>query len=623
MASKSIKVKTMERTLESQIVDECLVLDNLKTFRLLAPAGSGKTYAIKEVLREFKSKSGSELIQNRKQIAVITFTNLASNEIIERVGVSPLYFISTIHAFIWEIIKDFPKDIKLIMKGHYEQKIQELNEKILSPRTRNKESYEFQVRNNTKKLTKLSSIQKFIYSPNGDNNQFNSLNHSDVLKIGAALLEIDGFTKILLSRFPILFIDECQDTNKALMNAFLKLANSNRKVFCLGLFGDSMQRIYLDGLENINTAEVEMEYDKTMNYRSGNRIVQLINKIRDNVDGISQNSVSTETYGFVRAFIASDITNRTNFENKVRLRMDELLGVDIWVKGTDLKILTLEHMMAAQRFNFESFFTEIKANESVMTQIQDNRSKELNFLIEKLFLMHSLCLEDKQLQLKRVVLSINEFTVSDTSQLKQLKILKLGLDSFCQNFQNTSSGIEILRNAKKSFPNITLPDIFKFLVELSDDDFDNYIIDTNIDEEEAKSFQSKSIIWRNALKTPIVEAKRCYDYMRQDSIYATHQGVKGAGYNNVLAVFDDDGANGNLFSYEKLLGVKDLSETDTKNISEEKDNSLARTNRLFYVVCSRAIENLALVIYSNNRYIAKDTLIKQFGFEESEIELEN
>lgn len=110
--------------------------------------------------------------------------------------------------------------------------------------------------------------------------------------------------------------------------------------------------------------------------------------------------------------------------------------------------------------------------------------------------------------------------------------------------------------------------------------------------------------------------------MRQDSIYATHQGVKGAGYNNVLAVFDDDGANGNLFSYEKLLGVKDLSETDTKNIREQKDNSLSRTNRLFYVVCSRAIENLALVIYSNNRYIAKETLIKRFGFEESEIELE-
>lgn len=612
----------MERTVESQIVDECLDLNALCSFRLLAPAGSGKTYAIKEVLREFNVKRGKELLQTRKHIAVITFTNLASNEIIDRVGTSPLYFVSTIHAFIWDAIKYFPKYIKQIMNEFYLDKIQEQKDKIQNPRTKNKDSYEYQLKSYSEKLNKLTSIKKFVYSPSGDNNQSNSLNHSDVLKIGAKLLEYDGFSKVLISRFPILFIDECQDTNKDLMNAFLNVSALNKSTFSLGIFGDSMQRIYLDGLENINSIKIEKEYDKTKNYRSGNRIVQLINKIRDNVDGVSQEPIKTETEGFVRAFITSDNTNRIEFENRVCLQMDRMLDVDIWRKGDGIKILTLEHMMAAQRFNFERFFIEIKQNESIQSQIQDNRSNELNFIIEKLLLLHSLYSENKHLQIKKIVLSINTFSESDSSQLKQFENLQKGVELFCHEFQDSSNGIEILRLAKRSFPNIIFPDVFKFLVELSEGAFDSFETDKEIEEDDEKSFQSKIFTWRNILKTPVIEAKNCYDYMKQNSIYATHQGVKGAGYQNVIAVFDDKGANGNLFSYEKLLGVKELSETDKKNMNESKDNSVARTNRLFYVVCSRAIENLALVIYSNNKDIAKRTLMDQFGFEDSEIEVD-
>jgi len=44
-----------------------------------------------------------------------------------------------------------------------------------------------------------------------------------------------------------LLIDESQDTNKTLMEALLVVQSQQKKKFLLGLFGDTMQRIYADG----------------------------------------------------------------------------------------------------------------------------------------------------------------------------------------------------------------------------------------------------------------------------------------------------------------------------------------------------------------------------------------
>jgi len=609
----------MTESIEKQIMNDCLNLKNLKSFRLLAPAGSGKTYAIKEILKEFNNKKGIELIQKRKQIAVITFTNLASNEITERVGTSPLFLISTIHSFVWELIKYYPKYIKLLMKKFYIKKIQEQEDKINNPRTRKSEIYKIRLNQYKENSNKLATIKKFIYSPNGDNNQYNSLNHSDVLMLGAEMLKKDGFVKILISRFPILFIDECQDTNKKLMEAFLDLSNNNKKIFCLGLFGDGMQRIYMDGLENINTIHIEKQYDKTKNFRSKKRIIQLINGIRRNADEINQDPNGNVEEGCVRVFITSNSTNRIEFENTVKSKMDRFLHVDNWVEEKNMKILTLEHMMAAKRFKFEAFYEALRRNDSIKMQIQDNRSKELNFLVEKLIFINTLYINKNVIQLKKVILKLNNFFEKNVTQLEQFKKLQKEIDEYCIEYNRCTCLIDLLRLAKRCFPNIQFPDIFDFLLKLSEDEFNLFEVDNDIENE--NSFQYKAYAWNYALRSPINEAKRCYDYMRQETPYATHQGVKGAGYNNVMAIFDDYSVNGSLFSYEKLFNVKEPSSTDLKHMENNEENTLTRSLRLFYVVCSRAINNLALVIYTEKKDIVKSTLINKFGMDESEIEI--
>ncbi len=82
---------------------------------------------------------------------------------------------------------------------------------------------------------------------------------------------------------------------------------------------------------------------------------------------------------------------------------------------------------------------------------------------------------------------------------------------------------------------------------------------------------------------------------------------------------DDSEAKGFLFSYEKLFGVKDKTETDIRNEREGKDTGITRTTRLFYVACTRAEKSLAIIAYTENKTAVKATAIANGWFSDEEI----
>jgi DNA helicase-2/ATP-dependent DNA helicase PcrA len=86
-----------------------------------------------------------------------------------------------------------------------------------------------------------------------------------------------------------------------------------------------------------------------------------------------------------------------------------------------------------------------------------------------------------------------------------------------------------------------------------------------------------------------------------------------------MVILDDEDARGFLFSYEKLFGAKEPSETDIKNQNEGKETSVERTRRLFYVTCSRAKESLAIVAYTKEAEKVKNHALSQGWFEENEV----
>ena len=86
-------------------------------------------------------------------------------------------------------------------------------------------------------------------------------------------------------------------------------------------------------------------------------------------------------------------------------------------------------------------------------------------------------------------------------------------------------------------------------------------------------------------------------YMLEESPFATHHGVKGAQFERVLVVLDDEEAAYNLYSYGKYFGFTPLSDNDDARIAAGEESVLDRTRRLFYVCCSRAVKDLAIVLF--------------------------
>ena len=105
----------MENNIDFQVdetLEKCILSTPRKSFFLFAGAGSGKTYSLVLLLKKIHNSIGKDLLLQGKNVAVITFTNAATDEIINRLDYSPIFHISTIHSFVWDVIKYYQADIK-------------------------------------------------------------------------------------------------------------------------------------------------------------------------------------------------------------------------------------------------------------------------------------------------------------------------------------------------------------------------------------------------------------------------------------------------------------------------------------------------------------------------------
>ena len=96
----------------------------------------------------------------------------------------------------------------------------------------------------------------------------------------------------------------------------------------MGLFGDTMQRIYTDGKLDLdkNIPDVWGKPEIKINYRCPKRVIKLINKIRSDVDNHEQIPKKDKEEGVVRLFlVSSDIRDKIALENRVAKKMSEII----------------------------------------------------------------------------------------------------------------------------------------------------------------------------------------------------------------------------------------------------------------------------------------------------------
>lgn len=161
-----------------------------KSFFLFAGAGSGKTRTLINALNYIRENNARELALRGHSVGVITYTNAARDEINRRIDYHPLFHVSTIHSFAWDLIKRFHNDIREWLRCNLQNEIRKLQEDEAKGRSGTKASItrQSQIASKTKRLERLDDIKMFMYSPNGENREPNSLNHSEVIAICSAFI---------------------------------------------------------------------------------------------------------------------------------------------------------------------------------------------------------------------------------------------------------------------------------------------------------------------------------------------------------------------------------------------------------------------------------------------------
>lgn len=91
-----------------------------------AGAGAGKTYALINSLKYIINNYGSKLQKHNQKVVCITYTNVAVNEIKERLGYSDVVDISTIHEKLWSFIKQHQKELLVVHTNKIKAELQEL-----------------------------------------------------------------------------------------------------------------------------------------------------------------------------------------------------------------------------------------------------------------------------------------------------------------------------------------------------------------------------------------------------------------------------------------------------------------------------------------------------------------
>jgi len=357
-------------------------LDAPQSFFLFAGAGSGKTRTLVNVLNDhLLDKFEKRLNIEGRKIAVITYTNAAKDEIIRRTKFHPLIQVSTIHSFAWFIIKGFNDDIREWLRENLQVEIAGLKEKELKGRG-GKASIDRQnkIASLTERLERLVQINSFSYNPSSNLFGKDSLNHSEVIKIAANFRTSKPSMKdIVSSQYPVILIDESQDTNKHLVDAMFSLNETHKDQVAIGFIGDTMQRIYADGKQRLgeNLGDNWRSPVKKMNHRSSIRIIDLINKIRAGADNKTQLPRTDAINGNVRLFISARDVDKIAVENTLLDKMADTTGNELWRDEDEVKFLALEHHMAARRLGFDRLFDALSVDYA--TSLRDGTLPFLRF----------------------------------------------------------------------------------------------------------------------------------------------------------------------------------------------------------------------------------------------------
>lgn len=297
-------------------------------FKIIAGPGAGKTHWLVNHIKN--TVKNSVRLEKTRKIACITYTNIAVETIMKRLGTSIANSVevSTIHSFLYRhvvkpylflIADEFEVNFKKV-NGHESisprysiiRKWLESHKRVddlVAPNTwkqllREEKfdsllrwlenlQYRYDSEENLKLVgnpEKAGAIKKVAEILEDDLISYKKLfwsngkiDHDDVLFFSYVLVTKYPFIlKVLRAKFPYFFLDEFQDTNP-IQSKIIKLIAEEETI--VGIIGDPAQSIYSfqgASLKEFNNFQLEnmVEYQILENRRSSNQIIDLLNSVR-------------------------------------------------------------------------------------------------------------------------------------------------------------------------------------------------------------------------------------------------------------------------------------------------------------------------------------------------------
>ncbi len=519
-------------------------IDNRESFIFEAGPGAGKTYSLHNSLDYIIKKYSETLRSKHQKIACISFTNTAVDEINDRVDKNPLIVSSTIHNFCWNLINGYQKEMREIISNEEKWK-------------RSIEESEIEI-----------SKQKVVYET-GNKREISEkeiyLKHEDIPKIFSRLCEYKKFSRILINKYPFLFIDEYQDSNKYFVKSLIDAYEGSENSSIIGLFGDHWQTIYDNDTMEKNPDKISTIINKEANFRSYTNIVEFLNKLRPE---LIQNP-NKEEHGIIKVYHTNSWTGerrsgsvwKGELQDEERFKYFEIVKERFLSECTDKsnsKILILTHKLLSSYQNYENIIKSFRYNEDVIKK----ENAYISFLID---------LED-------MIQYYDDKKYADFFQLNNLKIssindkklIKMEIESI-KNMRETKTIGEVIEHLK-TCEKITLsPKIEELENKLNKHLENGEEPDRHLNEIlKLKDVQYNEIIPLN-------------EYIKEHTPFSTQHNVKGEEYENVLAVF---GKGWNRYNFNDML---------EKIGTENKEDKFIRCRNLFYVCVSRAICNLHIL----------------------------
>ncbi len=467
-----------------EIINSCL--KQKKDFVVNGGAGSGKTYTLINTINNIVKENMNA------NIACITYTKVAAGEIKKRLNLSNKQeiFVSTIHEFLWENIKNFQISLK---KSLIE--LIDLNKKDSTIGIKPSSDFDVNLLENVEKI----EYRDYRILSEG------VITHNDVIVLSNYMFDrYNKLCDIVNDKYDYILIDEYQDSFPKVIEIFLKYLRKNKTKNCtIGMFGDPTQQIYATGIGNINYDNIEF-IDKDDNWRSGKAVINLINKLR--LDDIKQIPKGEN------ALLECKVKFIYSSSKKVSdLKLD--MNYSYIDFKNNYKELYLTHNLIGKESNCNSIFSLFKEKDRLLGENRDEFISHLE-KIEQIRInfrnkRHDLILEQLHISLN---------TISEKNQLVE-KLKKL----------DDISGKNILE----------VIDLSNELgLVLKDDKYNDHILDNQE-------------LYDSLMQIEYNEFVNCYNYINNKSPYSTQHGVKGEEYENVMVILDN--GKWSLYDYDSVL----------------------------------------------------------------------